>query len=89
VGTFYLSNVEMYILPYGQWKAFCRNVAELPVDTSSTFVRFVVGGYARYLRRERWVVDPSTSLISPMIDVMTGMTTGYPPSYYDLLRASR
>jgi hypothetical protein len=88
VGTFYLSNVEMYILPSDQWKAFCRNVAELPMDTSSTFVRYVVGPYARYLGRERgWYT--STSLISPTIDVLTAMTIGYPPSYYDLLRASR
>jgi hypothetical protein len=88
LGAFYLSNVEMYILPAAQWKAFCRNVAELPMDTSSTFVRYVVGGYARYLRRERgWYT--STSLMSPTIDILTSMTTGYPPSYYDLLRASR
>jgi hypothetical protein len=88
VGAFYLSNVEMYILPAKQWKAFCRNVSELPMDSSSTFVRYVVGGYARYLRRERGVFT-STSLIGPMIDVLTAMTTGYPPSYYDLLHASR
>ena len=43
------------------------------------------GGYARYLRRD----FGSASLISPMIDVLTGETKGYPPSYYDLLRASR
>ena len=84
VSAFYLSNVEMYILPSPQWKAFCANVAALPVDSSSTFVRFVVGGYARYLRRD----FGSASLISPMIDVLTGETKGYPPSYYDLLRAS-
>lgn len=88
LGAFYVSNVEMYILPATQWKAFCRNVAELPMDTSSTFVRYAVGGYARYLRRERgW--NTSTSLTSPAIDILTAMTTGYPPSYYDLLRASR
>jgi hypothetical protein len=88
LGGFYVSNVEMYILPSAQWKAFCRNVAELPMDTSSTFVRYVVGRYAQYLRRERGWYTP-TSLTSPAIDVLTAMTTGYPPSYYDLLRASR
>jgi hypothetical protein len=85
VTAFYLSNVEMYILPSPQWKAFCANVAALPVAPSSRFIRFVVGGYARYLRRD----FGSASLISPIIDVLTGETKGYPPSYYDLLRASR
>jgi hypothetical protein len=88
VGAFYLSNVEMYIVPAQKWKAFCRNVSELPMDTPSTFIRYVVGGYARYMRREKGLYT-STSLISPMIDVLTAMTTGYPPSYYDLIRASR
>jgi hypothetical protein len=78
----------MYILPAAQWKAFCRNVTELPMDASSTFVRYVVGVYARYLGREKgWYT--STSVTSPTIDILTAMTTGYPPSYYDLLRASR
>jgi len=88
VGAFYLSNVEMYIVPAQKWKAFCRNVSEFPMDTSSTFIRYVVGGYARYVRREKGLYT-STSLIGPMIDVLTAMTTGYPPSYYDLIRASR
>jgi hypothetical protein len=87
VGAFYLSNVEMYIVPAQKWKAFCRNVSELPMDTSSRFIRYVVGGYARYVRREKGSYT-STSLISPMIDVLTAMTTGYPPSYYDLIHAS-
>jgi hypothetical protein len=87
VGAFYLSNVEMYIVPARKWKAFCRNVSELPMDTSSTFVRWVVGGYTRYVRREKGPYTP-TSLISPMIDVLTAMTIGYPPSYSDLIHAS-
>jgi hypothetical protein len=88
VGAFYLSNVEMYIVPAHKWKAFCRNVSELPMDTSSTFIRYIVGRYARYVRREKGLYT-SLSLISPMIDVLTAMTTGYPPSYSDLIRASR
>ena len=42
VAAFYLSNVEQY-LQGGQWGAFCRNVATLPLDGSSTFIRSVSG----------------------------------------------
>ena len=42
VGAFYLSNVEQY-LQDGKWAAFCRNVATLPLDGSSTFIRSTSG----------------------------------------------
>jgi len=44
VGTFYLSNVEQYLYQDGKWDAFCRNVATLPLDQSSTFIRSQNGG---------------------------------------------
>jgi hypothetical protein len=39
VAAFYLSNVEQYLYQDGKWDAFCRNVANLPLDSSSTFIR--------------------------------------------------
>jgi len=39
VTAFYLSNVEQYLYQDGKWDAFCRNVAILPLDSSSTFIR--------------------------------------------------
>src|SRR5215470_17485446 len=44
VSAFYLSNVEMYLVQDGIWDVFCRNVAALPLDSSSTFIRSVRGG---------------------------------------------
>ena len=44
VGAFYLSNVEQYLYQDGKWDAFCRNVATLPLDQSSTFIRSQNGG---------------------------------------------
>jgi hypothetical protein len=38
IGAFYLSNVEQY-LPGEKQITFCRNVATLPLDASSTFIR--------------------------------------------------
>jgi hypothetical protein len=39
VSAFYLSNVEMYLMQQNLWSAFCRNVATLPLDEASTFIR--------------------------------------------------
>jgi hypothetical protein len=44
VSAFYLSNVEMYLSQDGLMSAFCRNVAMLPLDESSTFIRSLRGG---------------------------------------------
>jgi hypothetical protein len=41
VNTFYISNVEDYILQV--WTAYARNVASLPVDGSSLFIRWSPG----------------------------------------------
>jgi hypothetical protein len=39
VTAFYVSNVEMYLQRNGAWRAFCANVAAMPLDAASTFVR--------------------------------------------------
>jgi hypothetical protein len=39
VTAFYVSNVEMYLQRNGVWRAFCANVAALPLDEASTFIR--------------------------------------------------
>ena len=44
VSAFYLSNVEQYLYQDRIWGNFCRNVATLPLETSSTFIRSVRGG---------------------------------------------
>jgi hypothetical protein len=48
VSAFYVSNVEQYLRVERVWGAFCGNVARLPIDESSTFIRAGRGGrYAR------------------------------------------
>jgi hypothetical protein len=44
VSAFYLSNVEQYLRQDGIWRDFCANVATLPLDEASTFIRSVRGG---------------------------------------------
>jgi len=41
VSAFYLSNVEQYLRQEGIWDDFCANVATLPLDETSTFIRSV------------------------------------------------
>jgi hypothetical protein len=53
VTAFYISNVEQYLYQGGTWKNFCRNVASLPLDAKSTFIRSTrSGGFARGLVTE-------------------------------------
>ncbi len=44
VTAFYLSNVEQYLYQDGIWNAFCANVAAMPLDEASTFIRTSQGG---------------------------------------------
>jgi hypothetical protein len=44
VVAFYLSNVEQYLTQNGVWGSFCKNVAALPLDDSSTFIYSANGG---------------------------------------------
>jgi hypothetical protein len=44
VSTFYLSNVEMYLDREMTWGSFCRNVAALPLDAKSLFIRSAFDG---------------------------------------------
>jgi hypothetical protein len=41
ISAFYVSNVEEYLRQDGVWPAFCANVASLPIDQTSTFIRSV------------------------------------------------
>jgi hypothetical protein len=44
VTAFYLSNVEQYLDQQGLWPTFCSNVAALPLDDRSRFIRSVRPG---------------------------------------------
>jgi hypothetical protein len=44
VSAFYLSNVEQYLYQDRIWGNFCRNVATLPLEATSSFIRSVRSG---------------------------------------------
>jgi hypothetical protein len=50
VTAFYVSNVEQFLYGSGTWTNFCGNVASLPLDAKSAFIRSTrSGGYSRGL----------------------------------------
>ncbi len=44
IAAMYLSNVEQYLQQDGIWGQFCANVATMPLDEKSTFIRSFQGG---------------------------------------------
>jgi hypothetical protein len=77
VTVFYTSNVEQYLFQDDEdWRRFYQNVATLPMDSSSTFLRYVLN------RRSR-------TLFSPMLDVVRAYNRGRIRSYYDVVGMSR
>jgi hypothetical protein len=47
VSVFYLSNVEQYLTQDNLWGQFCANVATMPLDDASTFIRSGQRGFGR------------------------------------------
>ena len=69
VTAFYLSNVEQYLFQDNAWRSFYTNVATLPLDSSSQFIRSVNGGNVRSQFRGGYAMR-FLSLLSPMSDVV-------------------
>jgi len=83
VTAFYVSNVERYLVG-PQWAAFYSNVATLPVDASSVFIRFVDNDYTRLLQGWTVAKDVQTGLV-PMQELINLQIAGRLPSYSELL----
>ena len=82
VGAFYTSNVEQYLFQDDQdWKLFYENVATLPIDSNSTFIRYVLNSLG-FSRRSR-------SLLSSIPDVVKAYNNGGIRGYYDVVEMSQ
>ena len=86
VSAIYTSNVEQYLFrePH-KWRQYYENVATLPVDSMSTFVRAVFnfgysggGGGAR-----------SLTMLQPVLDLLKAFREGRVQSYFDVVNMSR
>jgi hypothetical protein len=69
VTTFYTSNVEQYLFQNGVWRDYYDNVASMPTDGTSTFIRSYFPRGAMVPGGARIVIVPgaggSPTLISP------------------------
>jgi len=82
VRAFYTSNVEQYLFQdRDNWKRFYNNVAFLPTDASSAFIRYVLDSQ-RYDRQR-------TSLTSSINSTMSAYRFGRIEGYYDIVTLSR
>jgi len=87
IGTFYVSNVEQYLYQDGLFDSFARNVATLPVDDRSTFVRSVSARFG-YQGPMTWT-DGRASALYPIKDFNAHFEAGLLRSYYDLNSRSK
>jgi hypothetical protein len=87
VTVFYTSNVEQYLFQGETWKRFFGNVAALPLDPSSVFIRayFNNMGY-RYQMTSPGV--RSATLLDPIGPEVTAFNEGRIQSYFDVIERS-
>lgn len=87
VREFYLSNVEQYLFQdEDNWKRFYENAAALPVDSTSSFIRYVINGRGAFgfgFRRR------SRSLTSPIDGTVRAYHSGRIAQYDDVINMSR
>lgn len=86
VTTFYTSNVEQYLFQDNLWREYYRNVATLPLDPTSQFIRsaFNMGGGS--------FGGPglhSSQLTCGIQDLLAAFSAGKINSYYDVISFSR
>ncbi len=83
VMMFYTSNVEQYLWQDGIAQQFYNNVATLPLDSTSTFVRSAGGGF-----RGSGGGFRLGSLLSPMQAFIADFQHGKIQSYFDVIQDS-
>jgi hypothetical protein len=87
VAAFYVSNVEQYLFQDGLFDAFARNVATLPVDERSTFIRSVASQFG-YTGPGMWS-DGRASARDPIRSFVRDFLAGDIRSYFDVNARSK
>jgi hypothetical protein len=87
VTAFYTSNVEQYLFQQGDdWQRFYNNVATLPLDSSSTFIRSLSNGSGF---RAGSPNSRSVQLLSSMLETLKAVQDGRVQSYYDMIQLAK
>ena len=89
VTAFYTSNVEQYLFQGDPWKKFFANVATLPLDEHSTFIRayFSRMGYRFQTTRARACNPRRCS--QPIRGLVSAFNRGEIHTYYDVVSRSK
>jgi hypothetical protein len=88
VSAFYTSNVEQYLFQDpDNWKKYYKNVATLPLNASSTFIRSIGGG--RGARGGGFSGPRLGSVLSSMQGLLKEFNAGRITSYTEVLQISK
>lgn len=88
VAYFYTSNVEQYLFQSEAWQRFFANVATLPLDGNSTFIRSFFNMGFRYPPDLNASLQSAT-LLEPMVDAVAAFHNGHIQTYADLIDRSQ
>jgi hypothetical protein len=89
VSYFYLSNVEQYLFQTEAWQRFFGNVATLPLDERSVFIRAFFNMGARYPPPDMNGTVQSATLLDPMAAAIAAFHDGDIQSYSDVITRSK
>jgi len=91
VTAFYTSNVEQYLFQEAYaWRTFLRNVATLPIDTKSTFIRSISNRGFPFSQFRR--ISPgarASTALCPIADVIKSFNAGQIHRYEDVVAMSK
>jgi hypothetical protein len=87
VTAFYTSNVEFYLFQSEDWRRFLHNVADLPLDEESVFIRAYFNNYGF-----RFPNQPLGTRSVTLLDSMPGLLAAYDRGqireYFDVIKRS-
>ncbi len=89
VNCVYTSNVEQYLFQSDAWQHYYSNVATLPLNESSTFIRAY---FDKGFRFPPGIVTPdlhSVELLDPISSLLGAFRTGQIHTYSDVVKRSR
>ena len=91
VTAFYLSNVEQYLFQQGDdWRHFFDNVGELPLDSTSTFIRSVFDGAVYYRGAPSFGgYMRARQMLASMLAQVVAFKAGKLLTYGDVIESSR
>ena len=93
VTVFYTSNVEQYLFQGAdEWRRYYANVATLPIDSTSLFIRSLSqGGYGggSYGFHQQSPTSRSIQLVSSISELLKAFTAGRIQNYSDVILMSR